>query len=158
MKFIGIIISLLIIGYFVIDYSVSNFKLNVGGASVPAYQTQDIKNLYTDSCTAGNYITFKNNGADYKTSNDSKIFKIVLASDLNYYEIGYTDSPIACSGSGLLNNVIVQKQSLNATNDVSVNKISTVLDIPEDKYIYINFTGSTSAINILILDSKNILN
>lgn len=158
MKFIGIIISLLIIGYFIIDYSVSNFKLNIGGAEVPAYQTQDIKNLYTDSCSAGNYITFKNNGSDYKTNNLSKIFKINLSSNLNYYEIGYTDSPIACSGSGLSNAVVVQKQSLNATNDISVNKISSVLNIPKDKYIYINFTGSTSAINILILDSKSILN
>jgi len=79
MKFIGIIISLLIIGYFIIDYSVSNFKLNIGGAEVPAYQTQDIKNLYTDSCSSGNYITFKNNGSDYKTTNLSKILvKLIL--------------------------------------------------------------------------------
>ena len=157
MKLIGFVITLLIIGYFVIDYSASNFSLNVGGANVPVYQTKDIKTIYTDSCSQNNYNTFKKDSTDYKTTNKSKLFNVLIPSDISYIEIGYTDNAIACSASGLSNNVILKKQSFNTTNQDIFSKVETYLTIPSNKYIYIYATGSTISVSGNILDSSSIV-
>ena len=157
MKLIGFVITLLIVGYFVIDYSASNFSLNVGGANVPVYQTKDIKTIYTDSCTQNNYNTFKNNSANYKTTNKSKLFNILIPSDISFIEIGYTDNAIACAGSGLSNSVILKKQSFNTTNEDTYLNLQTYLTIPANKHIYIYSTGSTISVSANILDSSSIV-
>lgn len=157
MKLIGFVITLLIVGYFVIDYSASNFSLTVGGANVPVYQTKDIYSLYTDECNQNNYNTFKNKTGDYKTKNVSKLFSLKISTQISYFEVGYTDSPIACSSTGLVNSVVLKKQSLHTNNNQAVENFNTVLTIPANKYIYIYATGSATSVSANILDSDTIV-
>jgi len=157
LKLIGFVITLLIIGYFVIDYSASNFSLTVGGANVPVYQTKDLHSLYTDECSQNNYNTFKNGTGDYKTSNKSKLFNLKISTQISYFEVGYTDSPIACSSSGLVNSVVLKKQSLHTNNNQAIENFDTVLTIPANKYIYIYATGHQTSVSANILDSDSIV-
>lgn len=156
MKLIGFVITLLIVAYFVIDYSASNFSLNVGGANVPVYQTKDVKTIYTNSCN-NNYNTFKHNSADYKTTNQTKLFNLIIPSDISFFEIGYTDNAIACAGSGLSNSITLSKHTFNTTNDDSYLNLQTYLTIPANKHIYIYSSGSNASINAFILDSSSIV-
>ena len=150
--YIGFMVIILVVTFFIITFYIDKNNLTVGYTDIPIIQTESLETIYIDSCSPGNYTTFKKLGSDYKTTANSKILNALIPTDINYIEIGYSDNAQACSDTSLTNPKTILKQSFQSMPGLGFNNIDLFGKVPKDKYIYIYFTGSTGSIKLQVLD------